>query len=78
MAEEKAATRKANVTITTGKLEKILGKLPAGLSRSVRQGQFTGAWLTVLPSIVSGTELSAEEFRDALIIRYGEVHSTEM
>jgi hypothetical protein len=35
MVEEKTATRKANATITTGKLERILGKLPAGLSRSV-------------------------------------------
>jgi hypothetical protein len=74
VAEEKAATQKANATIITGKLERILGKLPAGLSRSVRRGQFTGAWLTVLPFIVSGTELSAE-FYDALIIRYGELPS---
>jgi hypothetical protein len=60
MAEEKAATRKANLEITTGKLEKILlGKLLTGLSQSVRRGQFTGAWLTALPSIV---------IRDALII----------
>jgi hypothetical protein len=35
----------------------------------------TGAWLSVLPSIVNGTELSAEEFHDALTIRYGELPS---
>ena len=32
----------------------------------------TGAWLSVLPSTVSGMELSAREFRDALFDRCGE------
>jgi hypothetical protein len=45
------------------------------LSRSIKRGKETGAWLSVLPSIVNGTELSAEEFRDALTIRYGELPS---
>ena len=31
----------------------------------------TGAWLTVLPSTVNGTELRAQEWRDALFLRYG-------
>ena len=30
-----------------------------------------GAWLTVLPSTVNGTELGAQEWRDALFLRYG-------
>ena len=29
-----------------------------------------GAWLTVLPSTVNGTELGAQEWRDALFLRY--------
>ena len=29
------------------------------------------AWLTVLPSTVNGTELGAQEWRDALFLRYG-------
>jgi hypothetical protein len=29
-----------------------------------------GQWLSVLPSTVNGTELSAQEFRDALLLRY--------
>ena len=31
----------------------------------------TGAWLTVLPSTVNGTELGAQEWRGALFLRYG-------
>jgi hypothetical protein len=29
------------------------------------------AWLSVLPSNINGTKLSAQEFRDAIHIRYG-------
>jgi hypothetical protein len=31
----------------------------------------TGQWLAVTPSTFNGTELSAQEFRDALFLRYG-------
>eukprot|EP00957_Ditylum_brightwellii_P188392 14341861-Ditylum_brightwellii.AAC.1 len=31
----------------------------------------TGAWLTVVPDRLNGTELSAEEIRDNLRLRYG-------
>jgi hypothetical protein len=30
----------------------------------------TGQWLSVLPPTANGTELSAQEFRDALLLRY--------
>jgi hypothetical protein len=72
MAEEKAATRKRNLELNSAKLATTLRRLPDGLNRTITRGKETGAWLTVLPSIVNGTELSAEEFRDALIMRYGE------
>jgi hypothetical protein len=76
MAKEKAAgTCKSNSLITTEKLENILWRLLDGLSRSIQRGQLTGAWLSVFPTIVNGTELSAEEFRDALTICYGELPS---
>ncbi len=75
MKEERAATRRQNSDISDEKLTKILRKLPEGLSRSIKRGQQTGAWLSVLPSIVNGTELLAEEFRDALTIQYGELPS---
>ena len=72
MAEEKAATRKRNLELNSAKLATTLRRLPDGLNRTITRGKETGAWLTVLPSIVNETELSAEEFRDALIMRYGE------
>ena len=37
----------------------------------MRRAEKTGAWLTVLPSTVNGTELGAQEWRDALFLRYG-------
>ena len=37
----------------------------------MRRAAKTGAWLTVLLSTVNGTELGAQEWRDALFLRYG-------
>ena len=40
-------------------------------ARRMRRAAKTGAWLTVLPSTVNGTELGAQERRDELFLRYG-------
>ena len=40
-------------------------------TRRLRRGKKTGAWLTVQLSTVNGTELGAQEWRDALFLRYG-------
>ena len=40
-------------------------------ARRMRRASKTGAWLTVLPSTVNGTELGAQEWRDAHFLRYG-------
>ena len=45
-------------------------KLSCDNCRTILRGQETGQWLSVLPSTVNGTELSATEFRDALLLRY--------
>ena len=37
----------------------------------MRRAAKTGAWLTVLPSTVNGTEMGSQEWRDALFLRYG-------
>ena len=37
----------------------------------MRRAAKTWAWLTVLPSTVNGTEMGAQEWRDALFLRYG-------
>jgi hypothetical protein len=47
-------------------LESILGIMTKDLSRTVRRGCETGAWLTVMPYTIAGTELSADEYRASL------------
>jgi hypothetical protein len=43
--------------------------LPA-TSRRMRQSKETGAWLTAMPNTLNGTELSEEEIRDNLRLRF--------
>jgi hypothetical protein len=38
--------------------------------RKILRGKETSQWLLVLPSTVNGTELSAQEFSDALLLQY--------
>jgi hypothetical protein len=52
------------------KLGAILSDLPADQGQTIKREQQTGAWLSAPPSTVNGTELSAQEFRDAITIRY--------
>ena len=40
-------------------------------ARHLQQAEKTGAWITVQPSTVNGTDLGAQEWRDALFLRYG-------
>ena len=44
---------------------------PALDARRLRQGTKTGAWITVLPSMVDGTEMGSQECHDALYLCYG-------
>ena len=44
---------------------------PALHARHMQRAAKTGAWLTVMPSTVNGTELGPQEWRDALFLRYG-------
>lgn len=52
-------------------LHALKGKTnPAGAKRLERASR-TGAWLMVTPDRMNGTDLSAEEFRDSLRLRFG-------
>jgi hypothetical protein len=62
-------TRKKKTNDTA--LHSVLSKLPCDTRRTVERGKQTGQWLNVTPSTFNGTELSAQEFRDALFLRYG-------
>ena len=39
-------------------------------ARRLQRETKTGAWMTVQPSTVNGTDLGAQEWRDALFLRY--------
>jgi hypothetical protein len=65
------AYRVRHLTANQRKLDSILKKLPPERCRTILRGEETGAWLSSSPSIVNGTELSTQEFRDALHMRYG-------
>ena len=61
IAAREEATRTARMAAAASKAER---------SRLARGGM-TGAWLLSVPSRLTGTELSAEEFRDSLRLRFG-------
>jgi hypothetical protein len=51
-------------------LSSILADLDCDTRRTILRGKETGQWLSVMPSTLNGTELSAQEFRDALLLRH--------
>ena len=63
LADEKAEQMKTA-------LESVLSTLDPDTARTIRRGKLCGQWLSVMPSTVNGTELSAQEFRDNLQLRY--------
>ena len=52
-------------------LEATIAGAPEVVTHRLRRATKTGAWLTVQPSTVNGTELGAQEWRDAAFLRYG-------
>ena len=52
-------------------LTEALEGVPVMQARRMQRAAKTWAWLTVLPSTVNGTELGAQEWREALFLRYG-------
>jgi hypothetical protein len=71
MAEGRATMRLRKSSTSDVKLASIFNGLVADRSRTIKRGQHTGAWLSALPSTVNGTELSAQEFQDAISIQHG-------
>ena len=49
----------------------IIAGGPVKGARRQQQATKTGAWMTVQPSTVKGTDLGAQEWRDSLLLRYG-------
>ena len=63
--------KKRHLEVSTEALASILIAQPNGRSQIICRGEQTGTWLSVLPSTVHGTELSAQEFGDAILLWYG-------
>jgi hypothetical protein len=51
-------------------LNSIISKLPCDLRRAILRGKATGQWISVMPSTVIGTVLSAKEYRDAFLVHF--------
>jgi hypothetical protein len=64
------ASRSAHDDHCTATLTSICQTLQPHTARTILRAQSTGAWLTVAPNRLNGTELSRGEFRDSLRLRY--------
>ena len=69
--KSRAGARKQAEEDHERKLTIQLAGLGAQVTRRALRSRETGAWLTTMPNLLNGTELSAEEFRDSLRLRYG-------
>ena len=65
MAVRQQGQRRAEESLTAA-----LEGTPVLHTRRLQRATNTGAWLTVQPSTVNGTEMGAQEWRDALFLRY--------
>jgi hypothetical protein len=70
MSEVFAELSKRKDALYSKRLASSLVPMPTDTRRTIRRGMETGMWLTLAPSTVNGTELSAQEFRDHLFLRY--------
>ncbi|KAI2507264.1 hypothetical protein MHU86_7100 [Fragilaria crotonensis] len=77
MAHKRDASRgrlaaKANRSrVRASRLEALLASSRPLEKRRIVRSAATGAWLSTLPSLLNGSDLSAEEFRDGVRLRFG-------
>ena len=69
--EGRAAVQKRSVLLAEEALAETLVGSPFQGACRMQQAMKTGAWLTVQLYIVNGTELDAQEWRDALFLKCG-------
>ena len=68
---QREAARSKRGAVETEVLKELLESSSNTAKRRLSRAQKTGVWLTTIPNRLNGTELSAEEFRDSLRLRYG-------
>ena len=71
LREGRTAVRRRGQIRVEEALTAVLEGVPVLHARRLQRATKTGAWLTVQPSTVNGTDLGAQEWRDALFLRYG-------
>ena len=71
LRDGRAAVRRQNAAKAVASLETTIARAPVEVTRRMRRATKTGAWLTVQPSTVNGTELGSQEWRDAAFLHYG-------
>ena len=71
LRDGRAAVRRKSVAKAMASLEATIDGDPELVTRRLRRATKTGAWMTVQPSTVNGTDLGAQEWRDAAFLRYG-------
>jgi hypothetical protein len=64
--------RQENAAENKAKLTTILADALPDTQQTIKRGQDSGMWFSVAPTTVNvnGTELSAQEFRDMLLVRF--------
>ena len=63
--------RKERVEAEVEFVEGLASKSSKAVTKRPERMGKTGAWLTVMPNLLNGTLLSAEEWRDNARLRYG-------
>jgi hypothetical protein len=70
IAEVKTELKLCNKAKCNSAMNSLTSKLSNGDRRTILRSRETGQWLSVLPSAVNGSELSDQEFPDALLLRH--------
>ena len=65
------ALQKVHETAEESRFKKLKAKAAPADARRMQRATDTGAWLTTMPNSLNGTELSADEFKDNLRLRFG-------
>ncbi|KAI2506095.1 hypothetical protein MHU86_8326 [Fragilaria crotonensis] len=65
------AAKASRSRVHASRLDAILASSRPLEKRRIVRSAATGAWLSTLPSLLNGSDLSAEEFRDGVRLRFG-------
>ena len=71
LQDGRTVVRKRSILLAEESLAENLARSLVQGARQLQLATKTGAWLTVQPSTVHGTELGVQEWQDALFLRYG-------